>query len=177
MPSSSRLTLTLALLAAPLAFAGWTQEGEGSATFDAKGPAGFKIHGTAKNVTVKDDGKALTISLALSDVDTDSDLRNRHMLEDLEAEKFPTITLSVPVDALKSEDGKTTEAQAKGTFELHGQKKDVTFKYKAKCKAGACEVDGSADLNLSDFGVKIRKYLGITVKPDIVVGAKFTVKK
>jgi polyisoprenoid-binding protein YceI len=177
MPSLSRSTLTLALLMAPLAIAGWTQHGDGSATFDAKANLGVKIHGVAKKLKVTDDGTTLTVSLALADVDTDNSLRNSHMLEDMEAEKFPTITLSVPVESIKIEDGKTTEAQAKGTFEIHGQKKEVPFKYKAKCNAGTCDVDGTADLNLKDFGVKIRSYLGVTVKPEIVVGAKFTVKK
>ncbi len=177
MSSLSRLTLSLSLLAANLAFAGWTQQGEGTATVDAKGPAGFKIRGVAKKVRVTDDGKHLTVTLAIADVDTDSDLRNSHMREDTEAAKYPDITLSVPVDSLKAEDGKTTEAEASGTFGMHGQKKDGKFKYKATCKAGVCEVEGTANLKLTDFGIKIRSYLGITVKPDIVVGARFTVKK
>lgn len=177
MTSTSRWTLSLTLLTASLAFAGWTQQGEATATVDAKGPAGFKIHGVAKKVTVTDDGKALTVKLAVADVDTDSGLRNGHMREDMEAAKYPDITLTVPLANLKAEEGKTTEAEAKGTFGLHGQQKEGTFTYKANCQKGVCEVEGSANLNLKDFGVKIRSYMGITVKPDIVVGAKFTVKK
>lgn len=177
MKSTSRWTLSLSLLTASFAFAGWTQQGDATATVDAKGPAGFKIHGEAKKVTVTDDGKTLTVKLAVADVDTDSSLRNGHMREDMEADKFPDLTLSVPLESLKAEDGKTTEAEAKGTFGIHGQKKEGTFKYKATCKQGTCDVEGTANVNLKDFGVKIRSYMGITVKPDIVVGAKFTVKK
>lgn len=169
-----RALLTASLLTASLAFAGWTQEGAASATFDAKGPAGFKIHGTAEKVTVADDGTNLVVSLKLQDIDTDNSLRNTHMLEDTGAKAFPLVTLTVPLASLK-EEGSKLEAQ--GTFELHGVKKTTKFTYTPKCSGGTCEVEGSANLNLTDFGIKIRSYLGITVKPDIVVGAKFRVKK
>lgn len=175
--SMFRAVFSLSVLSASLAFAGWTQDGDGSATFDAKGPAGFKIHGEAKKLAVADDGKALTVTLALKDVDTDNDLRNKHMFEDIGAEQFPKMTLAVPLEQLKSEDGKTTSAEATGTVTMHGQSKQVPFKYTANCKGGTCAIEGSANLNLSDYGIKIRSYLGITVKPDISVGAKFSVKK
>ncbi|MGV3622471.1 MAG: YceI family protein [Archangium sp.] len=169
-----RLALLSSLLTASLAFAGWTQEGPGSATFDAKGNVGLKIHGVAKKATVTDDGKNLTVTVKIADVDTENGLRNSHMAEDMEATKYPDIVLSVPLDGLKLDDG--TSATAKGTFTIHGKSKEVPFKYKVSCK-GACTVDGSADLNLKDFDVKIRSYLGVTVKPEITVGANFTIKK
>ena len=117
------------------------------------------------------------MTLNLKDVDTDNDLRNKHMFEDIGAEQFPKMSLAVPVDQLKSEEGKTTSGEATGTVTMHGQTKQVPFKYTANCKGGTCAVEGTAALNLSDYGIKIRSYLGITVKPDINVGAKFSVKK
>ena len=39
MKSWSRLLLALSFITASLSFAGWTQQGDGSATFDAKGTA------------------------------------------------------------------------------------------------------------------------------------------
>ena len=172
--STTRSLLTLSLLTASLAFAGWTQEGGGTVTFDAKGPAGFKIHGAAEKVAVADDGKNLTITVKLADIDTDNGLRNKHMLEDTHAKDFPLVTLTVPVASLKESGGPVELA---GTFELNGQKKETKFTYTPKCAGSVCEIEGSAALNLTDFGIKIRSYLGVTVKPDIVVGAKFKVKK
>lgn len=169
-----RSALLSSLLTASFAFAGWTQEGAGSATFDAKGSMGLKIHGVARKIDVTDDGKNLVVTVKIADVDTDNGLRNSHMAEDMEATKYPDITLTVPLDAVKLEDG--ASGTAKGTFALHGKTKEVPFKYAVSCK-GPCTVDGSAELNLSDYGVKIRSYLGVTVKPDISVGAKFAVKK
>lgn len=170
--SASRSLFALSLIAASAAFA-WTQEGPGTVTFDAKGPAGFKIHGTSEKVAVTDDGKSLKVSVKLEDIDTDNGLRNKHMLEDTHAKEHPVVTLTVPTASLKE----TGAQETTGTFELNGQKKDVKFSYTPKCEGSVCEVEGSAPLNLGDFGIKIRSYLGVTVKPDIVVGAKFKVKK
>jgi len=172
-----RTTLLTALLAAPLAFAGWTQDGDGEATFDAKANVGLKIHGDCKKVVVADDGKSLSVTIAIKDIDTDNSLRNRHMSEDMGSDKFPNIVLKVPLDKLKvPEKGKAVENDATGSFEIHGVTKEVPFKYKITCDS-SCEVEGSASLNVNDFGVKIRSYMGATVKPDITVGAKFKVKK
>jgi polyisoprenoid-binding protein YceI len=171
-----RTTLFCSLLTASLAFA-WTQDGDGEASFDAKANVGLKIHGECKKVKVADDGKALSVTIAIADIDTDNSLRNKHMSEDMHSDKFPNIVLTVPLDKLKVPDGgKSVEAEAPGSFNIHGVTKDVTFKYKATC-SGSCEVEGSAAINLSDFGVKVRSYLGATVKPDITVAAKFKVKK
>lgn len=168
--------LCLLLLCPSLAFAAWTQVGEGTASFDAKGPAGFKIHGDAKNVGVTDDGTTLAVSLALKDIDTDNGLRNKHMLEDTQAEQFPKMTLSVPVAAIKAPaDGKSLEGEATGSFTLHGQTKSMPFKYTARCQGPECTIDATANVN--DFGIKIRSYLGVTVKPDLVIGAKFTLRR
>lgn len=172
--TSPRSLFAASLLTATLASAGWTQEGGGTVTFDAKGPAGFKIHGTCEKVVVADDLKNLTITVKLADIDTDNGLRNKHMLEDTHAKDFPLVILSVPVASLKESGG---PIELTGTFELNGQKKDTKFTYTPKCAGSACEIEGSANLNLGDFGIKIRSYLGVTVKPDIVVGAKFKVKK
>ncbi len=179
MKTISRAILSVSILTASFAFAGWTQQGDATASFDAKGPAGLKIHGDAKkNVTVTDDGKALVVAINVPDVDTDNSLRNGHMLEDVGAAAFPKASLTVPLDVLKvPEEGKSVEAEATGTYLMHGQTKSIPFKYTASCKGGVCTVDGSTTINLGDYGIKIRSYLGITVKPEVVVGAKFAVKK
>ena len=74
----ARALLAVSLLTASLALA-WTQEGGGTVTFDAKGPAGFKIHGGSDKVAVADDGKNFKVTLKLEDVDTDNGLRNKHI--------------------------------------------------------------------------------------------------
>ena len=170
--NTSRILSALALLTASTAFAAWTQDGDGSFSFDAKGPAGLKIHGDAKKLTVTDDGTTMKVQLKLEDVDTDNSLRNRHMLEDMKAKDNPMVNLTVPTASLCEKGGEAT-----GTLELNGQKKDTKFSYTPKCNGSSCEVEASAPVNLNDFGIKIRSYMGVTVKPDIVVTTKFKVVK
>lgn len=158
----------------PSAHASWTKQGEAVATFKATGPAGFGIVGKTSSVDITDNGTSLTITVKLMDIDTDNGLRNRHMREDLEAEKFPLISLTVPWSDLRiPAEGATVEAQGKGNFGIHGKTKDIPFSYKVHCKGGLCNVEGSAEINLKDYGINIRRYLGITVKPDISIAATF----
>ncbi|MDP3231350.1 MAG: YceI family protein [Myxococcales bacterium] len=156
----------------------WAQQGAGTATFDGTGPAGLKVRGVAP-ASVVDDGRALTVSLSILDIDTDNSVRNRHLKEDAQADVFPLVSLVVPLTELKtlSETAASTRGTATGTFALHGKSKAVTFTWSATCKAGVCAVTGSAPLSLTDFGIKVRSYLGVTVKPDLTVGASFTIKR
>jgi polyisoprenoid-binding protein YceI len=169
-----RLLAVSAVLVASFAFAGWTPQGESSVTFKAAGNIGMKFVGVSKKAAIKDDGTNLVITAKLADLDTDNGLRNKHMLEDLEADKFPECSLTVPVASLKEG---ATDAEGKGTFAIHGKTHEVTFKYTSKCTAGVCDVEGSAELNLKDYDIKIRSYLGVTVKSEVSIGSKFQVKK
>lgn len=168
-----------AVLATTSALAGWSKVGEGSAAFKGVGPAGFKIEGKTKSVDVKDDGKALTVTVSLKDLETGIELRDRHMREKyLEVDKHPDATLTVPLDAVKwPDDGKTSEGEAKGTFAVHGKSKEITFKYKVTNAQGTYAVEGEAPINFKDFEVNVPSYMGITVKPDITVVSKFNAKK
>jgi polyisoprenoid-binding protein YceI len=174
----SRLFIAALALSAASAFAGWSKDGEAQATFSGTGPAGFKIDGKTPDVSVKDDGKNFTVVVALKNLTTGIGLRDSHMREKyLEVEKFPDATLSVPLSSLKLEDGKTSEAEGKGTFSVHGKSKELSFKYKANCKSGTCDIEGTIPVNMKDFDVNVPSYLGVTVKPDIVVKTSFKAKK
>jgi polyisoprenoid-binding protein YceI len=174
----TRWSLVVGAMLASAAFAGWSKQGEASTSFSGAGPAGFKIEGAITAVTVEDDGKAMTITSDLSTIETGIGVRNKHLKEDAEAEKFPKITLKIPADQFVAPaDGKESEGDGKGTFGLHGQTKEITFHYKAKTKGNVTDVDASADVNVNDFGIKIRSYMGITVKPDIKIAAKISLTK
>jgi polyisoprenoid-binding protein YceI len=169
---SRSLFLTVTLVAAA-ASAGWSQQGEGNASFLSRGPAGLKIVGSTRSVEVKDDGKELTVAVKVIDLDTDNSLRNRHMLEDIEAAKFPLATLTVPTATVKE----GADVEAKGTFTLHGKTREAPFRYTLKCNGALCDVEGSLELSLKDFEIKVRSYLGITVKDEVSVAIKFQLKK
>ncbi len=174
----TRFLVAVFTFVAASAFAGWTKDGEAQATFSGTGPAGFKIDGKTPDVSVKDDGKNFTVVVNLKTLTTGIGLRDSHMREKyLEVEKFPDATLAVPLSAIKLEDGKVNEGETKGTFSVHGKSKEVSFKYKANCKASACDIEGSLPLNMKEFDVNVPSYLGVTVKPDITIKTTFKAKK
>ncbi len=179
LTTSLKTAVVASLLVVSSAFAGLTKAGEGVASFKAVGPAGFKLEGKTKSIDVKEDGKAITVVVSLKDLETGISLRDSHMREKyLEVEKFPDATLVVPVDQVKwPEDGKSSEGSAKGTFSVHGVSKEVTFKYKAVASGDTYAIEGEAPVNFKDHGVSVPSYMGITVKPDIVVFSKFNAKK
>jgi polyisoprenoid-binding protein YceI len=173
------LSVAAALLVTSSALAGWTKVGDGAASFKGVGPAGFKIEGVTQSISLKDDGKALTVVVSLKDLTTGIELRDKHMREKyLEVGTHPEATLTVPIDAITwAEDGKSSEGSAKGTFSVHGKTKEVSFKYKIKNSGGTYAVEGEAPINFKDFDVSVPSYLGITVKPDITILSKFNAKK
>lgn len=176
--SLKRLIIGVSACVAFSAYAGWAIKGEPAVSFMAQGNIGLKFEGTTHKVGVTDDGKNVSVTISLKDLDTGVGLRNRHMQEDTEAEKFPDVTLAVPSDAIKAlEDGKSPEGQGKGSLTLHGKTKEQAFAYKAVCKGGSCEVEANGTINLKDFDIKPRSYMGVTVKPDIGIRAKFTIAK
>ena len=143
----------------------------GDVQFTAVGPGGLKIVGTTKEISVKDDGSTVTVVVPLANLDTGIALRNKHMREKyMEVDKFPTAELSVPRSALKFADG---SGSAAGTMKIHGQTRNVTFNYTAKKGGGGFAVDGSVRLNIKDYGIDVPSYMGVTVKPEVDVAAKF----
>jgi polyisoprenoid-binding protein YceI len=142
----------------------------GEVSFTATGPAGLKIVGTTSQVAVKEDGANVVISVPLSAIDTGIALRNKHMKEKyLETDKYPNAELTVARSAVKEGSG-----SAQGTMKLHGQSKPVSFNYNAKKAGEGFAVDGTVHLNMKEFGIEVPSYLGVTVKPEVDVAAKFS---
>ncbi len=175
-----RTLITVAILTlASSALAGWSKVGDGTASFKGVGPAGFKIEGTTHSVSLKDDGKALTVVVSLKDLTTGIDLRDNHMRNKyLEVDKHPEATLTVPIDSITwAADGKSSEGSANGTFSVHGKTKEISFKYKMTNTGGTYAIEGEAPVNFKDFDVNVPSYLGITVKPNITILSKFSAQK
>lgn len=151
-----------------VAAAKYTKTGGGTAGFKAVGPGGLNIDGKTSEVDVADDGTTVTVTVKLTGLDTGMSLRDKHTKEDLEADKFQTATLKVARSAVKL----GGSGDAKGQMTIHGQTKDVTFHY----ETSGDTVKGTTRINVGDFGVKPRSYLGISIKNDVDVFASFPVK-
>jgi polyisoprenoid-binding protein YceI len=166
-----------ALLVAAVASAKLAKAGGGNAGFKAGGPAGMNIEGSTSEVAVADDGSSVTITVGMNSLSTGISLRDKHMKEYLETEKYPTAELRVPKSALKiPAAGGDSSGDAHGSMKIHGTSKDVTFHYSAKNDGGVINVAGSTRVNMNDFGIKTPSYLGVSVKPDVDVSTKFAAK-
>ncbi len=145
--------------------------------FKATGPAGLNIEGKTSTLNVKEDGDSVVFSVPLKDVKTGIALRDQHMCEKyLECAKNPNAELKIKRADIKLEEGKETSGEIPGKFTLHGQTKDVKVKYKATKKGGDVAVDASTNVKYTDHGVASAEYLGASVKPDVIVLVKTTIK-
>lgn len=156
--------LTFSLVAA----AKLSKTGDGAAGFKATGPGGLNIDGKTSDIAVADDGTTVTITVKLDNIDTGMSLRNKHTKEDLEADKFPTATLKIARSGLKF----GGSGDAKGQMTIHGTTKDVSIHY----EHSGDHVKGTTRINVGDFGVKPRSYLGISIKNEVEVYANFSAK-
>jgi polyisoprenoid-binding protein YceI len=154
-----------------------TTTGTPSAGFRASGPGGINIDGKTSDLKVADDGKTVTITVGLSNLDTGMELRNKHTKEAIETDKYPTAELTVARGDLKfPAAGSESSGDAKGKLKMHGQTKDVTFHYAAKIDGDAISVTGSSKVDMTDFGIKTPSYLGVGVKPGIELNVAFKAK-
>jgi len=144
-------------------------------SFQASGPAGMKIEGTTPDLTVADQGDNILITVPLANLTTGIGLRDRHMKEKyLEIAKYPSATLTVARSALKLPSGADkVEADAPTTVNIHGKARPVTVHYDVKRDGSTLTTHGTFRINITDFGINVPSYLGVTVKPDIEVSANF----
>jgi polyisoprenoid-binding protein YceI len=166
----SVLSLSAVIAVAFAAHAKFAANG-GDVQFNATGPGGLKITGTTTQISVKEDGANVVVTVPLGNLDTGIALRNKHMKEKyLETDKYPNAELVVAKSALKADGG----GSATGTMKIHGKSKDVSFTYNAKKGGSGIAVDGVAHINIKEFGVEVPSYLGVTVKPEVDLNVKFT---
>ncbi len=142
---------------------------ESSVTVLARGPAGLRIEGKSATVSFEEDASALTFKVPLAPIETGIGLRDRHLREMLEAEKFPAAILRVPRSELTfPKEREAAEGTARGELMLHGRSRPVEVQYRAERGAdGIIRVRGSMKLDMRDFEIKSPSYL--EVKAELAV--------
>jgi polyisoprenoid-binding protein YceI len=166
------------LFVSAVASAAITGSGEALAVFDAFGPAGLKIQGKTRQVTVAQQGGNVVITVASGSFDTGIEIRNRHMRDKyLETGKYPNAVLTVARSALQlPTNGADVSASSAGTLNLHGQTRPITISYRARRAGDTYTVTGLAHINMTVYGIAQPSFLGITVKPDVDVTVSFSAK-
>ncbi len=156
----------------------WSKDGTSTVTFVAVGPGGIKMEGKTSELEVRNLRNVLTVVVPLTHLSTGIELRDNHMKEKyLETGKYPTAELKVRRADLKiRKGGVEVQSAIKATLRLHGQQKPVMVNYQAKPTPGGYEIVGSFRLNMTEYGIEVPEYLGVTVKPDVEITASFKVK-
>ena len=148
----------------------------GSVTVLARGPAGVRIEGRGCELTVEDGASALTFRVALAPLETGIGLRDRHMRELLETDRYPAASLRVARSGLTFPANGPVEGTIEGELTLHGQSRPVTVRYRAVPGEGrVANVLGSFRIDLRDFDIQPPSYLGISVAPTVEVTAQLPV--
>jgi polyisoprenoid-binding protein YceI len=137
----------------------------------------LSVDGTSNQLTVGDDGTSLTVSVPLGTLSTGIGLRDTHMKNALEADKFPNAELTVARSAINfPAQGASASGTAQGTMKLHGQSKPISFGYTVKRDGSGYHVTtGSMTVNMNDFGIFVKKgsIIPATVKPNVGVQVSF----
>ena len=167
--SSTLLTISAA------SYAAFSSASDPHVTFDAAGPAGFKIEGTTPDLAVSEADGNILLTVALANLTTGVSMRDHHMREKyLEVPKYPSAVLSVARAALHfPAPGGQAEADVPATLTLHGQTHPVTVHYSTKGDGASFATQGKFHINMNDFGISVPSYLGVTVKPEVDVTASF----
>lgn len=172
----SRRWLALAVAVVLGGPAARAEEGKGSASFVALGPAGLRIEGSTDQVKLVAHDDELVVTVDLASLKTGIGVRDKHLREDLQTAQFPSAELRVKRAALKlPQPLAEASGEADGQLLLHGQSKPVHFRYTARRTGGGAEVTGALRIHLADFGIAPRAYLGISVKPDVDASVKLQV--
>ena len=154
------------------------QSGESSVKVLAHGPAGLRIEGASSNVSVAEDASAMTFKVAIAPIETGIALRDQHLRELLEADKFPDAVLRIPLSAITfPKKGKTAEGTARGELTLRDRSHPVDVRYRAELgSGGVAKVKGSLRVDMRDFEIKHPSYLGLGVAPEVDVQVELSVK-
>lgn len=156
---------------------------EGSVNFLAVGkPSMLKIHGKApgpKSNLQFENGKLKGVAeFALDSLDTGIALRNQHMKEKyLKTKEFPLAILTLMDTDVGAEFPQTLTVEGEkpfqGKLKLHGVEKDVSGKFTGK----EGKISASFQVKISDFGIEVPSYLGVTVTDTVDITVDLALKK
>jgi polyisoprenoid-binding protein YceI len=151
--------------------------GSASATFDAAGPGGLNIRGKTSDLTVSEASGKVKVQVALGDLSTGIDLRDRHMRDNyLEVAKYPNATVEVERNKLKFPSKQASGGgEVPGAMTIHGVTKPVKVSYAARLRGDKIAVDGQTKIDMRDFGIEVPSYLGVGVDPHVTINVTFKV--
>lgn len=157
----------IALALALPSHAGMQLEGKRKISFFAVGSPGFlSIEGKTEEITLEDDGTALTFTVPMDTVETGMGLRDSHMRKKfVQTDQFPNVTLVVQRDQVEWPSGATTKGTLTAAFTAHGVTKDVEVAYTVKEIKTGLRITAEFPFNTSEHGIEIPSYKLVEVDP------------
>ena len=140
-------------------------------------PALLKVKGQAKEMAAAIDMTDGTVSgefkVPLKNLDSGIELRDEHMKNKyLAVGQFPEAILKV--DSLKVDASKDQKAiPFTGTLTLHGVAKPVTGEAQVEARETRYAVDAKFNIKLSEYGIDIPRYAGITFADNVDINVRF----
>jgi polyisoprenoid-binding protein YceI len=115
-----------------------------------------------------------TVTVDLKSLNTGIDTRDKHMKEKyLEVEKFPTASLTVTSltlpKALDPQANTVVAVPFQGTLKLHGVEKPVSGTFDLSGPSATPKIAVQFTLTLSDYGITIPSFAGITIADQVSV--------
>lgn len=146
-------------------------------------PAMIKIRGVAHapvtKAKINNNKMSVESNLVLNDLDTRIGLRDEHMKDEfLEVKKFPTAVLKIDDIALpngfETKPSNIKDQAFEGKLSLHGKERKITGTFSLN---ESLELVAKFDILLTDYGIQIPNYLGISVADTVAINAKINLFK
>jgi polyisoprenoid-binding protein YceI len=178
LPRSTLATTLAALVAsAATASAQWVSVSSPMVAFLATGPGGLQIQGQTEQLSVQDAADTIEVSVPVAQLETGIGLRDRHLRESINAEKYPVAKLVVARSALTfPSDHQKHGGSARGELWLNGQKHALDFSYQMERGGTQYKIQALATLDIRDHGVEVPCYMKLCVEPQVKLKIKFAVQ-
>ncbi len=156
---------------------------DSSADFSAIGKPGFlRINGEGGkpqgSLTLDGDARLVSadVRVPLTDLKTGIDLRDQHMKEKyLEVAKYSDATFHAG-DVKLPGNGLPKTVKVPGSLTIHGVTKPVELELSLSRDGNAVSGETDFEVKLSDFGIDIPSFMGVTVAETVKIHSKFKAK-
>jgi polyisoprenoid-binding protein YceI len=112
--------------------------------------------------------EVMAASVAVKNFNSGNSNRDSHVIEIMEALKFPTITFSSQDISYAG-----NRVTAKGSLVFHGQSKEFSISGTQNISGNKLSINGKFDVNMTDFSVKPPSLMGMSTDENINVTFDF----
>ncbi len=112
------------------------------------------------------------LEATVSSMSTRDSWRDRYMIEDMEARKFPTITFTLKKISIGKKPVPEDERYLitiDGMLRMHGVEREITFPATLSVSGALFNLKATVSLSLTDYGIKPTSFLFLKVQDTVVL--------